>query len=48
VAKFLAGKPFKALEKHIDEGKKETKDVTETEDASAGRDNAEVKDAFQA
>ena len=28
VAKFLAGRFFKALEKHIDESKKEAKDTT--------------------
>jgi hypothetical protein len=28
VAKFLAGRFFKALEKHIDQGKKEAKDAS--------------------
>jgi carbon monoxide dehydrogenase subunit G len=35
VAKYLAGRFFKALEKHIDDSKKESKDASEAKDASA-------------
>jgi len=33
VAKFLAGRFFKALEKHIDEGRKEVRDAKDAKDA---------------
>jgi carbon monoxide dehydrogenase subunit G len=48
VAKFLAGRFFKALEKHIDENKKEAKGASEAKGPSDAKDPSEAKDASAA